>query len=371
MKVLNFLKGVYKSPRQYENLDLDYITNRIIAMSYPGDTIMEILKHNNINDVIFHLKKYHNGLYKIYNLSGIPYDAKKFDNQVEIYFWKDHHAPPLYDLFQVIISIRDFLNLNSNNIVCIHCLAGKGRTGVVIVCFLLYCSLFKNVKDALDYFSIKRKGKRNAGVQQPGQLRIVNNFFNLLYAPNIKELKVKCFEIDKIEFYNYDNGEKSNLYFNIDTYYSEEVKKILNKNGKNIICGDFIIYIKTKMSFTNSILGWICYHTSFLDENKKSILFDIEKIDPHTLKNNVKYQKMIVKVFYHPYEQSFANINGNYINDYSINNMIEEEYIKITKINSIIQEFRKKSQIEKWNEGHNLLYGGNKDDIYNILNSNL
>ena len=85
MKLLNLIKGYYKSQKQFENLDLDYITNRIIAMAYPGEKMKEILKHNNMHDVIFHLKKYHNGLYKIYNLSGIPYDPKKFDNNVEIY----------------------------------------------------------------------------------------------------------------------------------------------------------------------------------------------------------------------------------------------------------------------------------------------
>ena len=35
MQVLNLIKNVYKKQRQYENLDLDYITPRIIVMSYP------------------------------------------------------------------------------------------------------------------------------------------------------------------------------------------------------------------------------------------------------------------------------------------------------------------------------------------------
>ena len=184
MQVLNLIKSVYKKQRQYENLDLDYITPRIIAMSYPGNSIMEILKHNNISDVSFHLKKYHNNNYTIYNLSGIPYDISKFDNQVKIYYWKDHHAPPLFDLFNVILSIKNYLSLQSNNIVCIHCLAGKGRTGVVIICLLIFCNVFIN--DAIDYFSIKRKGKRNSGVQQPSQLRYINFFFIFFFIIILK-----------------------------------------------------------------------------------------------------------------------------------------------------------------------------------------
>ena len=372
MKLLNLIKGYYKSQKQFENLDLDYITNRIIAMAYPGEKMKEILKHNNMNDVIFHLKKYHNGLYKIYNLSGIPYDPKKFDNNVEIYYWKDHHAPPLYELFKVIISIRDFLNLNSNNIVCIHCLAGKGRTGVVIVCFLLYSSLF-NEKQALDYFSIKRKGKINLGVQQPGQLRYVNLFYNLLYNPHIKRLNVKCFEIDKIEIKNIDKSEKNNLYIELNIYYPKNDSKIISNNGKYIICGDFVITIKQKVAFLNPILCWICYHTYLMDENKNSISFYINDIDPHTFHSNDKYKKMIVEVLYHPYKNTYFDINANYYgggDEQKINEIIQIEEQKIYEINNIIEEFRKKNDIEKKYQGHNLLFGGNQDDINKILYQN-
>lgn len=45
---------------------------------------------------------------------------------------------------------------NVENVVVIHCLAGKGRTGTVICCYLLYSGRFNNVNDALNYYGKKR-----------------------------------------------------------------------------------------------------------------------------------------------------------------------------------------------------------------------
>jgi len=38
----------------------------------------------------------------------------------------------------------------------VHCLAGKGRTGTVICCYLLYSQRFNNCAEALEYYMKKR-----------------------------------------------------------------------------------------------------------------------------------------------------------------------------------------------------------------------
>ena len=368
MQVLNLIKSVYKKQRQYENLDLDYITPRIIAMSYPGNTIMEILKHNNITDVSFHLKKYHNNNYTIYNLSGIPYDISKFDNQVKIYYWKDHHAPPLFDLFNVILSIKNYLSLQSNNIVCVHCLAGKGRTGVVIICLLIFCNVFIN--DAIDYFSIKRKGKRNSGVQQPSQLRYINFFYYILFHNNFKSLELKIFEIIKITISGLQIEEINTFKISVSNYYYDN-KEIFNKKGNYVICGDFIIYVKGNKVFSNSPLCWICFHTSFLldygDNNINKIVFGIRDIDPYSLQKNEKYLNLKIEVLYKKYNSETIDINNDYENDYDISYMVNSEKEKIEKLNAWIKEFRQIDPIERAKQGEYILFGGNQNDINNIL----
>jgi len=48
-------------------------------------------------------------------------------------------------------------------VVIIHCLAGKGRTGTVICCYLLYCGRFKRPDQALDFY-MKKRFRKGGGV---------------------------------------------------------------------------------------------------------------------------------------------------------------------------------------------------------------
>ncbi len=67
--------------RKY-NLDLSYITPRLIAMAFPGDGFEKIIR-NDIEDVSNFLRERHGKNYIIINLSGKQYDKDKFNNNVK------------------------------------------------------------------------------------------------------------------------------------------------------------------------------------------------------------------------------------------------------------------------------------------------
>ena len=63
------------------NLDLSYITPRLIAMAYPASGF-ESLYRNHVDDVANFLSERHNSDFLIINLSGKKYDNNKFFNKV-------------------------------------------------------------------------------------------------------------------------------------------------------------------------------------------------------------------------------------------------------------------------------------------------
>ena len=90
------------------NLDITYITERVLAMSFPAQGF-EKLYRNSISNVANFLKKRHAKNFRVFNMSGRAYDISKFDNQVESFEWEDHHSPALHILFQACKSMYEFL----------------------------------------------------------------------------------------------------------------------------------------------------------------------------------------------------------------------------------------------------------------------
>ena len=64
------------------DLDLCYITERLIAMSFPSAGV-EATYRNNLNDVARMLKLKHKENYMVFNVSERSYDVSKLNHQVQ------------------------------------------------------------------------------------------------------------------------------------------------------------------------------------------------------------------------------------------------------------------------------------------------
>ena len=192
----SFLKHlVSKKKRRYQDsefdLDMAYITDRVIAMGYPS-VGLEAIYRNDVNDVIAFFEKKHKGNVKIYNLcleKDRIYEKKLFlRSKVALFPSLDHNPCSVKLLLEFCVDICLFLILNLDSVAAVHCKAGKGRTGVMICCYLVFSGLCKNTDDAINYYGVMRTTNMK-GVTIPSQKRYIKYFETFLkanfYAPYI------------------------------------------------------------------------------------------------------------------------------------------------------------------------------------------
>ena len=186
---------VSKKKRRYQDsefdLDMTYITDRVIAMGYPSEGV-EALYRNDVKDVIAFFEKKHKGNVKIYNLcleKDKIYEKKLFlRSKVALFPSLDHNPCSVKLILEFCVDICLFLILNLNSVAAVHCKAGKGRTGVMICSYLVFSGLCKNTEEAVNYYAVMRTTNMK-GVTIPSQQRYIKYFETFLkanfYAPYI------------------------------------------------------------------------------------------------------------------------------------------------------------------------------------------
>ena len=311
-----------KSRFVYDGFDLDltYITPRIIAMGFPS-TAIEGLYRNNMDDVKRFFNTRHKNHYKVYNLCGERTYPKDTFYKQSYYPFPDHEAPPLNLLLPFCQDAKAFLEENQDNIVAVHCKAGKGRTGTFICCLMIYLSIFKTADEALAYYGIMRVGD-GRGVTIPSQIRYVNYFEIILDKKIDINVNPKKIIIRKIKLSNAPGfsrvGWNSSITFSIDNgeknsfKYYDYIKK---RETFNLTMGQIEFYLGVKgfevcgdVRFTFYNVGmigtrdkifkfWI--HTKFLPEGNKFSLtkWDIDKACKDTANKNFK-EDFKVEVYY-------------------------------------------------------------------------
>ncbi|CUS22318.1 LAQU0S05e02674g1_1 [Lachancea quebecensis] len=187
------------------SLDISYITRELIVCSCPVVKYPKLLYRNSLKDLISYLNLRHGaGNWKIYNfkaekgdsdyndedlvtalfeplnsseetakfacpsLSSIYGAAKSpcnevydnastpsvsstresllesLDSYIQRYGWLDHSPPPFVLLEEILDNMHEYLTQDSSRVVLLHCKMGKGRSGSVIVAYLMKymrCSL--------------------------------------------------------------------------------------------------------------------------------------------------------------------------------------------------------------------------------------
>uniref|UniRef100_A0A8C9ZA36 Transmembrane phosphatase with tensin homology n=1 Tax=Sander lucioperca TaxID=283035 RepID=A0A8C9ZA36_SANLU len=202
---------VSENKRRYQkdgfDLDLTYVTDRVIAMSFPSSGKQSFYR-NPIREVARFLDTKHQDHYKVYNLcSEKGYDPQFFHYKVERVFIDDHNVPSLEDMLKYTANVREWMSADPKNIIAIHCKGGKGRTGTMVCTWFIDSDQFESAQDSLEYFGERRTDKSRSskfqGVETPSQSRYVGYYeimkdkFNRQLPPP-QSLRIKSIRIHSI-----------------------------------------------------------------------------------------------------------------------------------------------------------------------------
>ena len=288
------------------NLDLSYITPRLVAMSLPGEGVHKVYR-NSISSVSRFLNTRHAHKYKILNLSGIAYDYSRFNNQVEDYKWQDHYPPEIDVLFRACLSMDEWLKSDPENIIVTNCRAGKGRTGTLICCYMIFCCRFTSYRDAANYYKIKRFSA-GGGVTQPSQLRYIKYFAEVMQglvrypllvnidrvlmrtAPHCSgsssKLVFSISESDKIIYTNQAKDRDKQVSFH-DDWSDNTMHEIVYIKEKRVMQGDINCTLVNWGLIKTKMICRFSFNTAFVPDNNE-IVFRKDELDPDNFKNSRK-----------------------------------------------------------------------------------
>nr|XP_014267800.2 tensin-3 isoform X2 [Maylandia zebra] len=186
-------------------LDLTYITERIIAVSFPRGCSEEIYSHN-LKDVTRMLKSKHADNYLIINLSEKRQDLSRMNPKTLDTGWPDLHAPPLDKICTICKAMESWLNADPLHVAVIHCRGGKGRIGVVISSFVHFTDVSASADQALDRFAMRKYyDDKVSALMTPSQKRyvwILNSLLSGSMKINASPLFMHCVILHGIPDFN-------------------------------------------------------------------------------------------------------------------------------------------------------------------------
>ncbi|XP_067330489.1 tensin-3-like isoform X3 [Channa argus] len=258
-------------------LDLTYITERIIAVSFPRGCSEEIYTYN-LKDVIRMLRSKHADNYLIINLSERRHELSKMNPKTLDTGWPDLHAPPLDKICTICKAMESWLNADPLHVAVIHCKGGKGRIGVVISSFVHFTDVSASADQALDRFAMRKYyDDKVSALMTPSQKRYVWILSSLLSGSmkiNASPLFLHCVIIHGIP--NFDATGVCRPYIKVyqgmQAVYSSGVYHIgpghrdrvcITLEPAQLLKGDIMIkcYHKSDLTSEREVIFRLQFHT--------------------------------------------------------------------------------------------------------------
>ena len=314
-----------------------YITERVIGMGFPAYGCEKFYR-NTLEDTKAYLDRYHK-VYKIYNLcieKDRIYPKTYFeDSYVGLFPFNDHSPCPCKLILDFCVDICLFLSAHPDGVAAIHCKAGKGRTGVMIVCYLIFSGLCKNTEEALVHYANQRTLNKK-GVTIASQIRYIK-YFETFLSSNYEKPFLKC--IPKIVKFDLNKRYTNMLInYNVDMSYFTTINSFKLKNcligpfsQEMFLTHQFSAITRKKLNFLNSKIK------KELRENGWYYIIEInsDELINYDLKLTIKGKKISFYSWFNLWYATFEIISKYVIE----NNYFEDDNItRYSNINSALSE---------------------------------
>uniref|UniRef100_A0A8C3QCR6 Auxilin n=1 Tax=Geospiza parvula TaxID=87175 RepID=A0A8C3QCR6_GEOPR len=271
-------------------LDISYITSRIIVMSFPAEGV-ELGFRNHIEDVRTFLDSRHPDHYTVFNLSPKYYRSAKFHNRVSECSWPVRQAPSLHNLYAVCKNMHNWLQQNPKNVCVIHCMDGRAASAVLVSAMFCFCHLFSHPGPAVQLLNTKRPGI----VLWPSHRRYIGYICDLIAdKPSVTLSPVPCFNKQRNgcrPFCDILSGETrilttSQEYERMKEYRVQEGKVLIPLGAT--VHGDVVVSVyhmrstiggRLQAKMTNTQIFQIQFHTGFIALGTTTLKFTKPELD--------------------------------------------------------------------------------------------
>ncbi|KAL0892397.1 hypothetical protein ABMA27_015518 [Loxostege sticticalis] len=285
------------------DLDITYITSRIIIMPYPSEGLESAYKTNHIDDVKAYLESRHpGGKYCVYNACRgsrlhFPRHVLVTDACRTLWPTPAHRAPILAQFYALLQHMYQYLGKDDKSAVVITCQDGKSMSCILLCGLLLYSKLVTMPEDALQIFAVKRAPINIA----PCQLRYLYYLSNIIRQepklPHFRPVTLVSLTIHPVplftkardgcrpyvEIYNEDRLLLSTMqdYERLHIYTMAEGKVTLPLD--TTVVGDVAICVyhaRQQLGRVHSVLMLeLHFHTGFLEPAQHAVKFLRSEID--------------------------------------------------------------------------------------------
>ena len=200
------------------------------------------------------------------------YEASKFDGRVMAFPFDDHNPPPMPLMHDFCRRAQEFLDADPENVLFVHCKAGKGRTGVMICAYLLHDGTWERTAEALDFYG-RARTKNGKGVTIPSQRRYIG-----YYRHDLRQgvPPSRTVFVTRLVLSGPPTASRSSLVLTVSLskikVYKSEVLKVRGREREEVafdisdlpVTGDVLVVVRDKKADEKVLKFW--FNTAYLEE---------------------------------------------------------------------------------------------------------